>query len=316
MPKCPNHAGVDLNYQTTPKRGWRCPRGKEFYSRDVWIVNPDDPNAQLVSIRTGPRGTEAYIGTATAEEAIEGGGFNKKEPWNPQISIWQNFKTKVMGRAIELIIIFSLAAIVVYYFPFWEKIGYALVFYGFYITFPDKYDLYFRATKMLDAREKRMGRSLPENAAAELVQDQVKSQMGWIWTKLFLKLMITFLVGVQFISVHPLIALIVFLYTYFSLASGYSEDEPDKAVEGWYRFFLGIFIATFFWAVFSGQASLFENSFQIFFTMFTLGIYPLVVYILPDYALWLAGQPPAPATILFFLALAYFATFPAQMERR
>lgn len=315
MAKCPNHR-IDLNYVTAPKRGWRCPQGKEFFSRDIWIVNPDDPNAELVTLRTGNRGTEAYIGTANIEEAVESGGFNKKEPWNPQISIWQNFKTKVMGRTIELIVLMSLGVLITKYFPFWENLGYALIFYGFYITFPDKYDLYFRAQRILEAKEKKEGERLADNKASELLEDQVKSQMGWIWAKLFLKFIITFLVGVQFISVHPLIALVVFLYTYFSLASGYTEDEPDKAVEGWYRFFLGVFIAVFFWAVFSGQASMFKEPLTIFLTMFTLGTYPLFIYILPDYALWLAGQPPAPATLLFFLALAYFATFPANMEKK
>ena len=232
---------------------------------------------------------------------------------------------KMKGRIWEFAIIMIIGSLISAYGwdNFWFT-GTALILWGIYIILPDQMDILNSAAREFEAR-------LGPNAsyATTEFQDTLRSKAWPLWLKVMLKLIIVMLIAVQFsifsatLPMANFITLIILFTLYFTMPTTYRPDQPWKAVEAWFRFLLGVTIAAFMWALFTGHTAQVLDPLYIF----TLQM-PIVAEALADAAMAImtafGGTPSltllgntlagSPAALFFLLGLAFFATFPVEME--
>jgi hypothetical protein len=232
---------------------------------------------------------------------------------------------KMKGRIWEFAIITIIGFLIST--NFWDNFwftGVALILWGFYIILPDQMDILNAAAAEFETR-------IGPNAsyASTEFQDILRSKAWPLWLKCMLKLIIVMLIAVQFsifsatLPMANFITLIILFTLYFTMPTTYRPDQPWKAVEAWFRFLLGVTIAAFMWALFTGHTAQVLDPLYIF----TLQM-PIVAQAMADALMaimtafgagmsvnvlgtQLAGSP---AALFFLLGLAFFATFPVELE--
>lgn len=126
--------------------------------------------------------------------------------------------------------------------------------------------------------------------------------IGLLYIKSMLKLVILILAAVEFVNIHPLIALIVLLAGYFTMPTSYYTNQPYRGMEGWLRMFIGVVIAFMLWFLLSGRPL------AMIIPLLLGGPFAWLGMIFMDL---LAGQP---AISIFFLMLGFFVTAPERKD--
>lgn len=135
-------------------------------------------------------------------------------------------------------------------------------------------------------------------------ETQLEPNRGPLYLRSLLKLVIVMFIAFEFLHIHPFISLVVIWAAYFTMPSKYSDDQPWRMIEAWFRLFFAALIALMLWAILAGRMEILMNPFNIIVPSI------LLPFLLAD---WLAGNP---AIALFWLALGFFFVLPEREERK
>ncbi len=197
----------------------------------------------------------------------------------------------------------------------------ALILWGAHVLLPSQ-------SEILKAARKKEGEVTFTN-----------EHMGLAYSKSFLKIFsMIFLVleflPIPFASIHNnLLATIILLIEYFSLPSSYFTNQPTKASEAWLRTFLGVFLSTSFFFLFTPNFDLGNTGLAIgliYAAVFVGAMITINIVVKKTWATLLAGivlavigipialttAPSllAPNFSLFFLSMAFFVVFPTRKK--
>lgn len=148
-----------------------------------------------------------------------------------------------------------------------------------------------------------MADEISENIYKDIKLEYKMRHVGPLFLKSFLKMMIILLVAIQFVTIHPMIALIIFFIGYFTMPTSYTQDKPYMMLESYMRLLFGWFIAVLMWLIMSGTGL--ASNLAVLMNMLN----PVAILL----TMSVGGVGPA-ATILFWLCIAFFCTFPEKKE--
>ena len=158
--------------------------------------------------------------------------------------------------------------------------------------------------------------------------------VGLLYAKSMLKIMIITFIAVEALRFHIFLVLAIVSAAYFTMPSRYRTDQPYKAAEAWTRLGFGFVMAILLlYALSPGTAGMeiFSNIVMIFIGLTVAMLIGLLhigvkgrgiitffvalgIGILISNFLAMFSGSVSPATSIFFLALAFFATLPERKE--
>ncbi|MFQ6021071.1 MAG: hypothetical protein ACE5J4_03620, partial [Candidatus Aenigmatarchaeota archaeon] len=136
---------------------------------------------------------------------------------------------------------------------------------------------------------------MPENIITYKLS--IRKHLWKLYAKSMIKITTVLLITMQFLTIQPLISLIILFFAYFTMPTFYYRTEPFKAAEAWMRIVVGYLIAGIAWVILSG---IFANIIEII-------SWP--IYLLPQ--IFNVNNPAVPLTLII---TAFFITLPRSEE--
>ncbi|MBI4015512.1 MAG: hypothetical protein HY362_02235 [Candidatus Aenigmarchaeota archaeon] len=246
---------------------------------------------------------------------------------------------KLKRRALELVI-FLIGGVVAIIFGY-ALIGIGVIIFAFVILLPDENDVIQQKPRgkicsYCNADNEEMakhchdcGTLIPPDTLVTTKMTLGSEHLGFLYLRGFMKLLAASFIGWGTYYIHPILSIVVFFITYFSLPGSYEVTEPYKAIQSWARMFFGFVMAILILIVFSGgtlgnNLILIPIAILIVFALSAIttltkngyvGIVSIVVIVLL-FVIFGFVKDANPSLSLFFLTTAFYVVMPTRNIER
>ncbi len=247
---------------------------------------------------------------------------------------------KIKRKALELVAIL-IASIIVIVFGY-TILGIGIILFAFVILLPDENDVIQqkpRGKKCPHCNEKNeematkcfyCHNDIPAGTPVYTKMTLGAEHLGLLYARGFMKLLAASFIGWGTYYIHPLLSIVVFFITYFSLPGSYEVTEPYKAIQAWGRMLFGFVIALLVLIVFSGgtlggNLILIPIALLIVFFVSAIAaltkskyaaVIPLLLVFVVSFFGFSLFSDANPALSLFFLTTAFYVVMPTRNIER